>query len=52
MSIFEEHRWLIPLPGDSSATHTTSSLNNDDSKNNRNNKGGKVWNNRNYGADK
>ena len=52
MSIFEEHRWLIPLPGDSYATPSTASLNNNDSNNSSNNKRGKVWSNRNYGADK
>jgi len=51
MSIFEEHGWFIPLPESvSSSSHTTSI----EGKHDNNKKGGrgKVWSNRNYGADK
>ena len=47
MSIFEENCWFIPMP-DFSSNNTISNQNQKDSKK----KGGKVWSNRNYGADK
>ena len=48
MSVFEENGWFIPLPESSTTTSGQS-----DGKNNHNsNKKGKVWSNRNYGADK
>ena len=43
MSIFEENGWFIPLPEASSSTSS--------SKGNKKKKG-KVWSNRNYGADR
>mmetsp|Transcript_18299 Transcript_18299/g.33444 ORF Transcript_18299/g.33444 Transcript_18299/m.33444 type:complete len:128 (-) Transcript_18299:60-443(-) len=52
MSIFEEHGWFIPLPGDLSTAPTSGNNDNDNHNNNGNNKKGKVWSNRNYGADK
>jgi len=57
MSIFEEHGWFIPLPDSSSTTSKISQDNDDDShsigsNNKKGNKKGKVWSNRNYGADK
>mmetsp|Transcript_7393 Transcript_7393/g.16763 ORF Transcript_7393/g.16763 Transcript_7393/m.16763 type:complete len:174 (-) Transcript_7393:31-552(-) len=48
MSIFEEQGWFIPLPGLSTSS---ASSNNNDAKN-KSSKKGKVWSNRNYGADK
>mmetsp|Transcript_25384 Transcript_25384/g.38392 ORF Transcript_25384/g.38392 Transcript_25384/m.38392 type:complete len:140 (-) Transcript_25384:611-1030(-) len=43
MSIFEENGWYIPMP-DSTAPHQIN--------NTKKSSGGKVWSNRNYGADK
>ena len=51
MSIFEENGWFIPMPDSNSTQNTTSSSNQHQMKNAKKN-GGKVWSNRNYGADK
>ena len=45
MSVFEENGWFIPLPESSSSGQSNS-------KDITSNKKGKVWSNRNYGADK
>ena len=47
MSVFEENDWFIPLPESSTTTSGQSN-----GKNNNSKKTGKVWSNRNYGADK
>ena len=47
MSVFEENDWFIPLPESSTTTFGQSN-----GKNNNSKKTGKVWSNRNYGADK
>lgn len=47
MSIFENQGWFIPLP-----ESTTSISNQNKSNKNSSEKKGKVWSNRNYGADK
>jgi len=50
MSLFEEHGWFIPLPDpSSSSSHTTSIEGKSDNSSKQGR--GKVWSNRNYGAD-
>ncbi len=50
MSIFEDNGWFIPMP-DSNHNQSTITSDQQQSKNSKKN-GGKVWSNRNYGADK
>ena len=47
MSLFEKNGWFIPLPD-----YDYSQNNHDQQQQSKNNKKGKVWSNRNYGADK
>ena len=51
MSLFEENGWFIPMPDSNSTQNTTTSSDQNQMKHTKKN-GGKVWSNRNYGADK
>ncbi len=51
MSIFEEKGWFIPMP-DLSNKSSISDDHDDNQQNTKKSSSGKVWSNRNYGADK
>ena len=51
MGIFEGNGWFIPMPDSKNTQNTTSSSDQHQMKKSKKN-GGKVWSNRNYGADK
>lgn len=51
MSIFEDNGWFIPMPDSNNKPSTITSDDQQQSNNTKKN-GGRVWSNRNYGADK